>query len=353
MPLEIVTLTVSGKPLPHKSCVLNCGAEEVERDATFEVAYNGPGIPCEKGEPATVHIGGELWLTGEVRDMNPSHDESERNYSVALISRTCDASECSVDHAQGIVENVDLMEIARTFDTAGVGVEGDVVTPKKRTHKVITGETLIDTIEPDAAALGILIYDTPEGNLKLADKPEGRHSGTLKRGENIKSASANLSSARDFSKVKGRGQNSHGTNATSFHPDAVATNPDAKRERVLIVAHQGEATKERLKQRVKWEAKRAAGNGTTASIVTPDWRDDGGKIWDRNFLVSVDDDWIGVQQDMVTAQVSLSQDADGGTEATLNLKDPRALGGQNPRGKSAGSWAAPGDAAADYKEQAL
>jgi len=350
MPFETVHLRVNGRKLPHTECTLNCGAEEVERDASFSVAWNGAGLPCETQEPATVHIGSELWLTGEVRDINPAHDAESRTYQINLISATCDASECSVVHPTGLVKNADMMAVAKAFDTLGIGVEGDVQTEIKRVHKLRQGETLIDTLETEASNQGVLIHDTPEGKLKLADKPEGRHAGTLKRGVNIKSATGALSSAGSFSEVTGKGQNSHGTNSTSMRPTATVKNAGVKRRRPLIKIYEGETTEPKLKKRVEWENKRTEGNNTSATLVTPGWRDAAGKVWDRNFLVSVDDDWIAIEQDMVTATVSLHQ-GDDGTYASLGVKDPPALGGKNAKGKSAKSWAAPGEAQADYREE--
>lgn len=348
MPLETVVLTVNGASLPHKSCSLTASAEEAARQASFDVAWNGQGLPCQPGDPATVTVSGELWGTGYV-DVKPSHNERERSYSVNFVSRTIDAVECSIDHPTGLKRDADLMGIAREFDTLGIGVEGDVQTAVKKVHKVRPGESLFDTIELDVRGQGVLIHDTERGRLKLADKSEGRHAGALVRGVNIKSASADLSDVGSFSDVTARGQSSDGVTAAATSPEAKATGI-AKRRRPRIVVHDGEATSDRLKKRADWEARRAAGNNVSCSIVTPGWRDEAGNLWTRNFLVAVDDDWLGIKQDMVVASATLNQDADGGTEATLNLKDPRALGGDNPHGESADAWSAPANSEPEYRE---
>lgn len=343
--LERIEFRVAGGLLAHSSCSLSASAEEAVRTASFLVAWNGQGIPCMPDDEATVTVSGTLWGTGYVRDVNGSHDEGERRYEVTFVSRTCDATECSIEHPTGLKRDADMVAIAKEFDTLGVGVEGDdVKTLKKAVHKVRPGETLFDTLETDARGQGVLIQDTPAGKLRLADKPEGRHSGGLTRGGNIIRASGSLSGAKSFSKVKVRGQASEGTTSAALRPEAEAKGT-ARRNRPLIVMHEGEATSGRLKKRAEWEARRAAGFGVSCTVTVPGWRDAGGQIWTRNYLVAVADDWLGIDQDMVIASVALDQDAIDGTTATLSLKDPRTLGGENPRGKSSDAWSAPASAA--------
>jgi hypothetical protein len=56
----------------------------------------------------------------------------------------------------------------------------------------------------------------------------------------------------------------------------------------------------------------------------------------------VEDDWIGISGMMVIRSVTLNQPGEGeGTTATLSLADPRALGGENPRGDTDAGYSAP------------
>lgn len=346
---ETVVLSVGGASLPHMRCQLQPSAEKAVREASFGIAWSGSGLPCLPDDPATVTVSGELWGTGYIRDVRGDHDASRRSYNVTFVSRTIDATEASIDHPTGLKRNADLIGIAKEFDTLGIGIEGGPKTVVKAIHKVRPGETLFQTLETDARAQGVLIYDTPQGRLKFADRPEGRHAGVLKRGVNILRGSGQLSGEGNFSEVKARGQASDGVTAAVLHPEAKAKGT-AKRKRPRIVLHEGEVTSQRLKKRVDWEARRAAGNNTACSLTVPGWRDDAGKMWERNFLVPVDDDWLGISQDMVIASASLDQDANGGTTATLSLKDPRALGGENPHGNSAAGWTAPATGDPEYRE---
>jgi len=349
MTLETIVFAVGGNPLPHTSAQLDESAEEAVRTAQFSIAWTGAGIPCAPDEVAIITVSGELWGTGYVRDVRGEHGEENRNYTVTFASRTCDATECSVDHPTGLKRDADLGDIAREFDTLGIGIDIKAETVMKAVHKVRPGETLFETLETDARAQGVLIHDSPEGKLVLADKPEGRHAGSLKLGVNIEEASGSLSGATSFSTVKVRGQASIGVKASALRPEAEAKGA-SRRKRPLIIPFEGEATSARLKKRAGWEARRASGEAVACSITSPGFRDQGGARWKSNWLVEVDDDWLGINQDMVIAAVSLVQDGGGGTVARLTLKDPRALGGDNPRGKSNSAWGAPAAANTTYRE---
>src|SRR5690606_18520496 len=132
-------------------------------------------IPCSPDDAAVITVSGELWGTGYIRDVEGDHDDRSRAYRVSFVSKTCDATEASIDHPTMLAREVDLAGVAKAFDTLGIGVEGAPPTEKKRVHKVVPGESLFDTIESEARSQGILIYDTPQGKLRLADRPEGRH----------------------------------------------------------------------------------------------------------------------------------------------------------------------------------
>jgi prophage tail gpP-like protein len=109
-----------------------------------------------------------------------------------------------------------------------------------------------------------------------------------------------------------------------------------------------------MKTRAEWQVKRGAGYAATASITATGWRDAAGQIWQRNWLVYVNDAKIGIDGMMVIKDVQLVQDTEDGSDGTIaviSVADPRALGGENPRGKTADAYAAPGAIDAEYEDQ--
>jgi prophage tail gpP-like protein len=345
------TITIDGLP-PFLSIAIDRSAEKAVSTAEIELVPPAKVVGVSRGQPTTIKAGNDLLLTGQVRDVRPGHDANRRSLSVTIASKTVDAVECSADHKSGEILNKHLADIARELDDNGIGIEDDGTLPIEPRHKLHVGESLFHSIERRARGRGVLIHDTPHGKLKLATKPEGTHAGGLIWGENIKSASSEITERGRYSKVKVRGQASEGTGKQQLRAEASASDRSVKRKRTLIVRHEGETTVDRMKKRAAWHVKRGAGNGMTASITVPGWRDAKGRVWTPNWLVYVKDDWIGIDGMMIIKSVRLSQDGSGdGTTAALQLADPRALGGENPRGKTSDIYSAPGAIDVDYEEQ--
>jgi prophage tail gpP-like protein len=347
-PLE--TVVVEGMP-PLKSIQLTVSAEEAVRIGDGDFVIIGPGLPVVHGQETRVLASGDLMLTGYVRDVRTSYDADSRFLGCSLVSRTIDFVECSADHESGEILNKDLLAIANELDGTGVGIETDgtelEIEPR---HKLRQGESAFASIERRARGRGLLIHDTPQGRIKIASKPAGQHAGMLKRGVNIlPRASANFTEKGRFSHVKVRGQSTDGSEKQNLRAQAIATDDGIVRKRTLIIPHEGEVTTSRLRKRAAWQARRAAGNGTTAIIPVTGWRDDAGLLWTPNMLVQVDDDWLGLNGLMIIKSVTFEQGEM--TTATLSLADPRALGGENPRGKSGKSYAAPAVNDGEYEDE--
>ncbi len=349
-PLE--TVVVSGLP-PVKSIDITVSAEEAARSASGDFVMVGSGKVAAnyRSAPVTISASGDLMLTGYVRDVDISKDAGTRTLFCSMVSRTVDYVECSAEHESGEILNKDLAAIAAELDSYGIGIETDgTKLPVEAVHRIAVGESAFASIERRARGRGLLIHDTPEGRLKLASKPAGSHRGTLRRGVNIlPGASASFTERGRYSETRIRGQATEGTDKQQLRPQATATDSGVTRKRVLILPHEGEATIDRMRERAVWQARRAAGESVTASIPVTGWRDAAGQIWQPNWLVQVEDDDLGLDGLMIIKSVSFHQGEM--TMATLSLADPRALGGDNPRGQSADGYAAPGVTDAEYADE--
>lgn len=349
-PLE--TVVVSGLP-PCEGIDISISAEEAARSASGDFVITGPGVPVAPDQPVTITASGTVVLTGYVRDVNTGYDADNRRLSCSFVSKTIDLIEASAVHPSGEILNKDIAAIARELDNYGIGIETDGSTfPIEPRHKLNEGESLFHSIERRVRGRGVLIHDTEKGRLKLATKPAGVHAGVLKRGSNIlPGATASFTGAGRYSEVRVRGQQSEGSDKQQLRPQTKVTDSGVPRERVLILPHEGEGLIDRMQTRAIWQAKRAAGASVTASIPVTGWRDKDGTIWTPNWLVYVEDDWLGIQGQMGIKSVTLSQQGKDKTWAVLSLCDPRALGGENPRGKTAAGYAAPGAIEAEYEDE--
>lgn len=334
-----------------KSFSMSVSAEEAARTASGEFVIMGPGLPAFPGLETAVRASGDLMLTGYVRDVNTGYTEHDRTLSLGIVSRTVDMIEASAIHPTGEILNKDLVAIAKELDSYGVGIETDGSSfPVEIRHKLVLGETGFSSIERRARARGALLYDTPKGRLKIATKPEGIHAGTLKRGFNILGgASASFTEEGRYSETQIRGQQSEGSEKQHLRAQTKVSDTGVTRKRVLILPQEGEGTIDRMRKRAIWQARRAAGNSVTASIPVSGWRDDNGRLWSPNWLVQVDDDFLGIEGLMIIKSVNFQQG--DRTFAVLSLADPRALGGENPRGKTSAGYGAPGVIQAEYEDE--
>lgn len=355
-----MVLPVSTGPLERIVCdglpkvesfSMSVSAEDAARTARGDFVITGPGVPAFPGQETAITASGDLLLTGYVRDVNTSYQNQDRSLSLGFVSRTVDFIEASAIHPTGEILNRDLVAIARELDSYGIGIETDGSSfPVEIRHKLMLGETGFSSIERRARARGALIYDTPKGRLKIATKPEGVHAGTLRRGVNIlPGASASFTEDGRFSETRIRGQQSEGSEKQHLRSQTKVSDTGLTRSRVLILPQEGEGTIDRMRERAIWQARRAAGNSVTASIPVSGWRDDNGRLWAPNWLISIEDDFLGIEGMMIIKNVSFQQ-ADK-TFAVLSLADPRALGGENPRGKTSAGYAAPGVIEAEYEDE--
>lgn len=347
-PLETVVLDIDGADgSGWLDVVLDASADEAVRSATFTfpmppLSQIGnfkirPDMPC------TIKITGELWLTGRIGDLDPDHDEGGGQIVVNVLSNTIDSVESSVDHATGFIKNADALEIAKEFESTDVEWISKTDLPKEKWHDVDLGEGAFSTVERVLRSRGKLIYDNEKGQMVISGEPEGRHSGGLELGRNIKSASGHLTSQGRHSPVKVRGQSSVGSGAGALRLESSVEDESLMRKRPLVILLEGDIDDEKAKARAEWEIKRASGNSKTAQVTTPGWRDEAGKLWTRNYLVGLTNALLFLEQDMVIKSVQLHQKGDGsdGTFAILNLADPEALGGSASKSKSDASWKTP------------
>lgn len=351
--LETVAVNIGGSAFSGWSDVsITIGVEQAARSASLVVSDFGGGARFRPGDPCTITATGDLILTGYVSDVSPSHSGDRHQVAISVVSRTIDAVEASVKHPTGFAKDMTLDQIAEEFDTIGVGIEIDESFPVEPASFVNTGESLFAHIEPLARAHSALIYDTPEGKLRLRKGIRGRHSGALRIGVggNIIDGSAKLTEAGRFSPVIVRGQSSKGVGAGALRLEAQAVDAAVQRNRPKILILEGEVTPAKLKERAERYVKRAAGFAATADVTISGWRDEGGRIFEPHFLIAVEDARIYLNQEMAIKSVTLTQSiARGGpgTRTRLSLCDPRALNGEasaaptNPdAAASDGAWSA-------------
>jgi prophage tail gpP-like protein len=339
--LETVTVTIGGKMFTAWSeLAISAGAEKAVRQARLTIPISAVK-QFAVGDEAVITAGGEPIVTGFVRDRDRQIDEDDASGTITVVSKTADATESSIEHDTGHIDDATLDKIAKEFGKDFVIIDKRKSKGKPAPHQIVPAETLHKTLERVARRQGVLIYDNGDGAIVLADKPEGTHAGSLVEGVNFKTASVSETESGRYAKTVVRGQSSKGHGAGALRIEGVAMDSSVRKHRTRILLHEGDATSYDLKKRAEWQARRDAGKGLRMSAAAPGWRDANGRLWSPNWLVQVTSDRLDIDQLMAISSVAYSQDDSGGTKAMLSLVDPRAFGDKDPKGKKKSRVAEP------------
>ncbi len=331
--LETVTVTIGGKLFVGWSeLTVTAGAEKAVRDARMTIPISAIGS-FAIGDEAVISAGGEAIVTGFIRDRDRQIDGDAGSATLTIVSRTADATESSIEHDTGHIDEATLDSIAKEFGKNFTIIDKRKSKGKPASHQIVPAETLHKTLERVARRQGVLIYDDGDGAIVLADKPEGTHSGAIAEGVNIQSASVSETESGRYSKTVVRGQSSKGHGAGALRLEGVASDASVRKGRTRILLYEGDATSADLKKRAEWQSRRDAGKGLRMSATVPGWRDAGGKLWSPNWLVQATSERLDIDQMMAISAVEFSQDDSAGTVAKLSLVDPRAFGDKDPKGK--------------------
>lgn len=366
MAFEIVTLKVGGLVLRPVTISIDIAMDQAAR--AFEAKVKQPGMSQAElldalaNSPAcTIHAlasdgatfqpdaqGGDLLLTGHVEKRSPSLRSAEAELPIAGRSKTGDAVDSSAEHETGEFRNKTAKDILTPLaQKVGVSVESDIDLKPRDIARLRPGETILSFAHRVTRAEGMVVTDTPEGNLKLTRAGTKRHAGGLVEGRNVEDGSAVFDDSKKFSKVKVRAQAPDGYGPDELQIEDEAGDETVKRNRTRIIVPPETVKKNDARARAKWHRDRASGEGTTAEITVRGWRDESGRLWTPGYLVSVEMPSLGIMQDMLIKKVSLKQADTDGTQTAISLVDPRTFGGRKGKGSKSGKSLETGKAGAD------
>ena len=344
---ETVTVTAGGRRYSRwESVTVTAGAEQAARAFAIVTAEPdqafGDDWVFKPGTAVEIYAGSDLLLKGYVDEYDPQFSDTQHTATITGRSKSKDAIDSSAVHPTGELRDKTLKDIAADLDKFGIGFAANVDLKSIPVHRIVPGATMFEELEVLARAQGLLLVGEADGSVMITRAGEsGRHAGGLIEGVNIKEASASLSERNKHSKVTARGQKSSGTGKGALRLEHEAEDGSVERYRPLIVPVEGDTDQGRVQQRADWHVARSAGLSTRASILTSGWRDRDGALWDPKKLVYVESRKLKIAQDMAISSVTFEQQNQMGTTSRLQLVDPRALGGKNPKGKSNGAWSAP------------
>lgn len=331
------------------------GVEKMAASFALEVTEAWPGQDqpwvIRPGSPCRLTLGGLPVIDGHVDEYAPSFSASDHRVTVVGRSRTADLVDASVLAPGGQFRGYDLARIARALaEPFGipVRVETDVGAGFPDVQ-VQQGESCFDLIDRLAVLRGVLATDGPDGALVLVRAGGVRAAGRLVQGGaqgNILEASARLSHARRWSRYVVKGQRAGGDGLSGDAAAAVvaeAVDPAVRRYRPKVIVAEAQADAASAAARARWEALGNAGKGVSATVTVQGWMQAPDRLWAANEMVSIDAPWLGLDRELLVAEVEYRLD-EGGTRTELTLAPPEAFTPEPPRpGSSGGGVGGKGD----------
>lgn len=387
---NLVRLTVDGADYGGwKSVRIEAGIERQARSFDLEITDRWPGSNAlarrvKPGAACQVWVGADLVMTGYVDATPIQADGRGIKLNVKGRSKTADLVDCSpVDtptasgaggggrwgdvigpdgKKQNIVvavapaaqyRGMKLEAVAAALAAPyGIRVIADTETGEPiRDHSVQQGETVFESIDRMMRLRHVLSTDNERGDLVFIDPGSAGRCGTaLVMGENVLSASAEFDYKAVFSEYICKGQrpgdeaSDDDEAVTTFSESASSvTDTVLNRRRVRVFKQAGTADEGTCADRVDYERAHRAAKAIEAKYSVQGWRQADGSLWLPNWIVRVRDPILGLDADMVIAEVAWSLSSSGMvTEIRVGPPDgyrtKAAKGKKVKAGKGGGAW---------------
>ncbi len=323
------------------------GIERFPSDFEVGLTERYPGeagvLLVEPGSACVLKIGADLVITGAIDRYTPAI--SARRHEVRIHGRSlCRAlTDCSAGVLPDLTMQTQIaansvlgvtQQLAAPF---GITVSSDAFAAGFVVPPIIInlGETVSEIFDRVTRWAGLLYYDTPDGNVVLAQVSASTMASGFQQGVNIESASATLSADARFSdylavwmSVDGlqqvRAASDGSTNGNSSFKLHDASLPPLGFRPHIIVSEQVNNAMNFAQIRATWEMNRRNGRSRAVTLTTDSWRDSAGTLWTPNALVAVDCPILKISNEqMLIGEVTYRKD-ESGTHADLTLMPPGA-----------------------------
>ena len=278
----------------------------------------GPGGDCQ------VSLDGEVVITGYIDRVRINYSKDSHELEVSGRDKSGDLVDCSAIHDPGEWMDIGLQEIAEQLcEPFGIAVMATDVGETFRKFRIETGETVFEAIDRACRMRGVIATADRNGGLRIGP-PETSSAGVrLALGENI-IAAAGLSSwtdrYSDYQVLSQQPGNDDIEAEEATHITATARDAVINRHRPLTILAEQSADQDETQERADWEARVRETRTREVSVTVQGWREagEGSPLWDFGRRTRLIDDFMGINRELLVAQVTQSLSS-GGTTTKLKL----------------------------------
>lgn len=305
------------------------GIERCPSDFALGLTESFPGevdeVVVQPGDECQIQIGTDLVLTGYVDRYRPGFDAEGHAIRAMGRGKCQDLVDCAAVWPNGQISGTSALDVASKLAAHyGIAVACDIenliAIPQ---FNIFIGETCFEIIERISRYSQLLVYDQPDGSLKLTQAGTVQAAGGLSEGVNVQEAYIDYAAEQRFSKYTVFTQSVLTFSDLGVGPNVIVTVEDVGVKRVrehYIVAEAVQGYADLATRRANWEMNRRVGRGTVVTVVTDSWRDAAGTLWTPNTLVPISLPKLKLENEVwLIGEVTYMRSEESGTTAELTI----------------------------------
>lgn len=297
-------------------------------------------LQIKPGDFCTVTLAGQLAVTGKVTTRQVYYDKQRHHIEIQGATITLDTSGASPVTKTMEMKDVTFEQIARQllkplnipFKVEG-GQLSQMKFPRVSLHH---GMSIFDHLDMYSRAVGASFTSDPQGSFVALAGP-GSDSDTVIEGKNILVGREIIYNSSMASAAPALGQQTGNDKKWGADVSHIPFQTQAMQQLgktmmpFVLPSELPTAEKDQLKGRAGTERDWQAEDMITVFATVYGWLRPSGGLWKCNQMVHVTSPMLIMDMDLKAKSVTFTQDNNEGTRTTLELCNPKALGGDVPQ----------------------
>jgi prophage tail gpP-like protein len=290
--------------------------------------------PIKLGQSCSVEIDDIQIANGYVEEVEIRYDAGAHYLNFAGRDVTGDLIDCCHyydDYPNEWKDQTILSIVEALCNEFGIDVVVDETITTDAAYIIPTfksneGDKVFDLINKVCLKKAILPVSYGDGKLTLTRAAGGdKAEDTIRVGGNVLAGKSILSNLERYSKyvIKGQGiGNDNKDLASTVQPKGVAEDDVILRHRPLVLLAESAATNKECEDRGRWESRLRMGKSRLYSYDLQGWLQSNGAPWPLNGLVRVEDNLLGIEDELLISEVTYRLSEDEGRKVSLIVTDP-------------------------------
>jgi prophage tail gpP-like protein len=289
-------------------------------------AYN-----IRMGDECVIDINDQEVMTGYIEKMKIEYRQSGTLVELGGRGKTGDLVDCPFIETPNEWKNQTVFNLIRNLCTPfsiDVVIDDSATTQANKiveTFSVGEGELVFDMIAKLVRDHSMLAIDKGDGKITLTQVTTSNYANdAIMLGGNAFGGILDLSDEKRFSKyvVKGQGIGSDNKTVSDWVSPAGQFDDDiTSRYRPTLIYAETATNTGRCQDRAKWEARISAGKSRLSSYEVRSWTQSNGDIWDINQIVTIRDEFINIEKDMLIWAINYIRNEEDGEMARIYVTD--------------------------------